>query len=270
MSIRFTWTQTEGTRLHELQVGRFLRDFPMYAEFAEEYGLTGRGSIILSNEAVERTKRYFDASITFHNRGELGSDLRNMGKVAVDHLPDYVEGYMSPDFRGSDKFYIALTAFDNKSITPSATFIHELGHLVEEQVRLNTKHFVSTAYVGARKVLIMNGMATDEASLHHLTDEWVAWVNSIWISRLLNIDIQHAILGMVMDQTGWEGNHNNIVSRSMGHLVKGANSRRRVRHGLATAETSRTRCSLINELTTHFFYFAAMKRLPALADSKSS
>lgn len=260
MSRNFKWTQTDVTRGHAIHVDRFLRDFPHYSKLAAENGLTGRGSIVLTEEVTERVKRYFDVSLSFHKPGEISNDLRRMGKVEMEHRQGPVEGFMSPESRGSDKFYIALSAFHSMSVTPTATLVHELGHLVEEQVRLDTNQAASTAFYKALDILYFNGMAADKTfDLRHTANEWVAWVNSVWISKLLNIETQHSLLGMIMDEPGWRGNHNNIVSRSIPALVKFVASRYKVRHQLTIAETRGLRCHAINELSTHFFYLHSMK-----------
>lgn len=264
MKPKLKWSKTEITKCYELQVDRFASDFPHYSEFVSTHGLNGKGSVILAKEGVERVKNYFDVSITLHNPGMIFDDLRQMGKAAMENRHGSVEGFMSPEYRGSDKFYIALTAFHGKSVIPIATLIHELGHLVEEQVRLDTNEIASEAFNNACDLLLRSGMAVgDGAHFFNLADEWVAWVNSIWICKLLDIEIRHPILGMTMDETAWRGNHNNIVTRSMAKLVDFVTTRHFVRHRLLTAATVSSRCSLINEMSAHFFSLAS-KYMPHL------
>jgi len=265
VSVKLKWTQTDMILRNELQVDRFVNDFPIYSGLIKNHRLSGRGSLILSNEGVERVKRYFDVSITLHNYGELFDDLRKMGKSSMEHRRGLVCGFMSPEFHGSKDFYIALTAYDNKSIIPTSTLVHELGHLVEEQVRLDTDESTTSAYNYARKALLLNGMGVaEEHELHLLSNEWVAWINSIWISKMLDIDIRHSILGMIIDETGWIGSHNNTVTRSLTSLMQCIESTHTVRHRLLTAETVSVRCMLINEMSSRFFYLASRYKLPGL------
>jgi hypothetical protein len=125
-------------------------------------------------------------------------------------------------------------------------------------IHLDIGEFTSSAYNFARQVLSLNGMANgSEQDLHHLATEWVAWVNSIWISKLLDIEPRHSILGMVMDEPAWQGSHNNTVTRSIEGLVKFVASKFAVRHRLTTARSVSNRCMLINEMSTHFFFLAS-------------
>lgn len=255
MSKKLKWKKTNVTQGYAIQVDKFIRDFPEYSQYVNAHDLSGKGTFILGSEGVECAAKYFDVSMSLHQPGELIDDLRKMGKAGLENHHGSVEGLMSPEFRGSDKFYIALTAHHNKSVIPTATLIHELGHLVEEKIRLDTGEVTSRSYDQARLVLQMNGMADgDEYDLHVLADEWVAWVNSVWIAKMLDIDIRHSILGMVMDETRWQGRHNNTVTRSIARLINFIDTRHAVRHRLATAETVSIRCMLIDEMTSHFFY----------------
>jgi hypothetical protein len=263
MTTKFRWTRTDVTRGYELQVDKFLSHFPGYSEIVATHNLTGKSSIILGTEGVERSKQYFDVSMTLHAPGAIFDDLRRMGKAAMEHRHGSVEGFMSPEYRGSDKFYIALTAFHDKSVIPTATLVHELGHLVEEQVRLDTNEVTSSAYNSARQVLRLNGMmCDDEEELHYLANEWVAWVNSIWIANLLDIDLRHSILGMVVDEAAWKPGHNNTVTRSIANLISFVDSKHAVRRNLSAAPTVGGRCYLINAMSAHFFFLASMKKLP--------
>jgi len=176
------WNEIPNASKYDFNCKLFGADFPQYKSLIKKLKLDGKNTNILVEDAKRNIHPHFNVAITYHSPGQIIKDLKLAGRSG---LPNHnVCGYMSPTHKGSSEFYIAVEAIESKSMLITSTLTHELGHYVEERIRLINHHPCSISFEFALDVLHKYKICSDDVSMqNYLADEWVAWIHSVWISK---------------------------------------------------------------------------------------
>lgn len=254
MSNTQSWTRVAGSERYNFNIAKFLDDFPIYTKHFRTHQFESLNSIVLTNEVTTRIKPLFDVSISFHEPDRIWKDLHQLKREGLPSKNAACPlGYMSPLFRGANEFYIALAAIERKKLTLISTVVHELGHYAEERVRFDRKLLKSTSMQLAIKYLHLRKTGAGKSNsgdLHYLADEWVAWINSIWVATVLDVEIEHSVLGMIGDETGWPDQRQTITS-TLDLLVNFVHGQVGLREKLLSTNDSK-RCAMIDATTSCF------------------
>ena len=185
----------------------FLNDFPQFRTLFAALGMPDNLPLQVNADAVRDTlARRFNAGFSIHDAGRIGSDLAKFVPHAKD-LSSASTGYMTRYGENYMHFHVAITIADKTTgQLDRGTVIHEYGHYVDQNVAAHRGYapgpYVKrdTAFMGAFELINKMEASTAGTRSHYFAaDELVAWLNALWLCRILNIDPRTVVVGMILD-----------------------------------------------------------------------
>jgi hypothetical protein len=190
--IKKIWKDREDDDLF-YDIQNFLKVHPYYGEFLSRFGIDKYSKIRAAldvRQIAEVFQHTFDAWLSFNDKDR----------------PEKTEGFF---IRTEHESLVAIAASkwtDGCERSQSATVIHEYGHYAEQRIIPDDNYRPSqpysdreTSFASALLLLLSLKLGTDSNKQKVITDELVAWVNSIWISWIVGLDPRTAILGAAID-----------------------------------------------------------------------
>jgi len=206
---------------------KFLADFPHYAELFIAVGMTDNIWLHATRDDVRSTLgARFNAELSFHKPGRISADLA--WRIPSIREASNLAGYMTRYGKGAAMFHVAVTTIDKaSSYVDRGTAIHEYGHYVEQRVAANRGYPPgplqkrNTAFKYAYALVTATGSgATDGLCSRFAADEFIAWINAIWLCWMLRIDPKTVVVGMVLDAISHPESFAPYVHQSLPLIVK--------------------------------------------------